>query len=343
MKANRSVFLSIRPDAGKTSLILGLIKNINKKCAYMKPLGDRLLYKKKRLWDHDASLMTKIFNYTPDPEIMTVGFEHAKLEYMYDENSLTEKLNEMATFLEKDHDLLFIEAAKDLTYGSSVHLNAKNIANMLDASIIAVLSGSPELIIDDLTYLSKEFNKSQIKGAIINQVSDVEDFKNTYQEKIKETGIKILGIVPKDKTLGRLTVQQIADDLMAKIITGSDNLLNPVDHIDIGAMSVTEANKLNIFNKNNNLIITSGDRSDIMLAALEHNPSAFILSNGILPSRNVITICEQKNIPLLSVQTETFLTAKNVDDMHPLLYMEHTDKIEQLTRLVKQNINLSEF
>ena len=109
------------------------------------------------------------------------------------------------------------------------------------------------------------------------------------------------------------------------------------------AIAIAEANKLNIFNKDNNLIITSGDRSDIMLAALEHTPSAFILSNGILPSRNVITICEQKNIPLLSVQTETFLTAKNVDDMHPLLYMEHTDKIEQLTRLVKENVNLAEF
>ena len=41
------VFASIRSNAGKTSLILGIARALKKNIAYMKPFGDRLLYKKK--------------------------------------------------------------------------------------------------------------------------------------------------------------------------------------------------------------------------------------------------------------------------------------------------------
>jgi BioD-like phosphotransacetylase family protein len=45
---------STHKSAGKTSLIVGLAKAVGSSCGYIKPLGDRLLYRKKRLWDYDA-------------------------------------------------------------------------------------------------------------------------------------------------------------------------------------------------------------------------------------------------------------------------------------------------
>ena len=43
---------SVDENAGKTSLIVGLGRAISgKKFGYLKPFGDRLLYRKKRLWD----------------------------------------------------------------------------------------------------------------------------------------------------------------------------------------------------------------------------------------------------------------------------------------------------
>ncbi|MHB9098682.1 MAG: AAA family ATPase, partial [Syntrophales bacterium] len=45
------VVTSLRQSAGKTSIIIGITKSLNKKIGYIKPFGERFLYRKKRLWD----------------------------------------------------------------------------------------------------------------------------------------------------------------------------------------------------------------------------------------------------------------------------------------------------
>ena len=74
---------SVTADAGKTSFIVGLGKATDTKFGYLKPFGDRLIYRKKRLWDHDAALIVNIFGLEQSSDDITLGFEHSKLRYMY--------------------------------------------------------------------------------------------------------------------------------------------------------------------------------------------------------------------------------------------------------------------
>ena len=89
------IIASLRAHAGKTSIIAGLANVLDKPFGYMKPFGDRSLYRKKRLWDQDAALMTHLFGLTDAPEEMSIGFDHSKLQYIYDEDSRREKLHEV--------------------------------------------------------------------------------------------------------------------------------------------------------------------------------------------------------------------------------------------------------
>ncbi len=94
----RIVVASTHEEAGKTSIIIGIAKALSGKnisCGYMKPLGDRLLYQKKRLWDYDASLVSNILGLTEKPEDISLGFDHNKLRFMYDEQSTSKKLKEI--------------------------------------------------------------------------------------------------------------------------------------------------------------------------------------------------------------------------------------------------------
>ncbi|MBN2361569.1 MAG: AAA family ATPase, partial [Deltaproteobacteria bacterium] len=77
------VLASTRRGSGKTSLVIGLAKAMGRSCGYMKPFGDRLLYRKKRLWDYDAALISQVLGLTESAETITIGFERAKLRYMY--------------------------------------------------------------------------------------------------------------------------------------------------------------------------------------------------------------------------------------------------------------------
>ena len=50
---NSLIFASTRRGAGKTSLLVGLARTLDGPFGYLKPLGDQLLYRKKRPWDAD--------------------------------------------------------------------------------------------------------------------------------------------------------------------------------------------------------------------------------------------------------------------------------------------------
>ena len=96
---------------------------------------------------------------------------------------------------------------------------AKIIArSLLKEKLIVVISGTSDNIADDLTFLKEHVDPALVKGVIINKVHDIEDFKATHLEYIESLGHKILGIVPFEKKLTHLTVSQVAETLMAKVI-----------------------------------------------------------------------------------------------------------------------------
>ena len=88
---DKFVVTSLRQGAGKTSVIIGIAKALNRKIGYIKPFGERFLYRKKRLWDYDAALITNIFDLEENPEEMSIGFHHSKLLYMLDEDDHARK------------------------------------------------------------------------------------------------------------------------------------------------------------------------------------------------------------------------------------------------------------
>ena len=152
---DKLIFASIEEGAGKTSIITGLADVMNKTVAYMKPFGDRLLYRKKRLWDYDFSVLKDVLNLTEDPDQATLGFDHSKMRFMYDEKSVIEKLNEQINKIE-NKEVLFIEGGKRLNYGMSVHLDALSLAAGIDyKKLIIIVSGDEGGILDDCQFIKE--------------------------------------------------------------------------------------------------------------------------------------------------------------------------------------------
>ncbi len=307
-------------SSGKTGVIIGLAAALGQQSGYMKPFGDRLIYHKKRLWDYDSALLTHLWNLHENPEDISIGFEHAKLKYKYDAATTTEKLREVATHAGAGKELLFVEGGMHLNYGMSVHLDAVSVAKALGGELILVVSGSEGSIADDLVCIKKclPIQDVRFKGVILNKVHDLEDFKTTYLPQINQLGIPILGILPLKPELNHFTMAYLSEVLFSKTLAGEGGLGNEVGHIIIGAMSVDSARRLTLFNKDKKLVVTSGDRSDMILAALEGGTSGVILTNNILPSPDVLSLANQRNIPLLLVSTDTFHTAKQLDGLESI-------------------------
>ncbi len=340
------VIASTGKEAGKTSLIIGLAKAINKKIGYMKPFGDRLLYQKKRLWDYDSALVTNVLELDEQPEDISIGFAHSKLRFMYDEASTKEKLTEISNNVGKDKDIIFIEGGKNLNYGLSVHLDPLTIARSTGAKLLLLLCGPDETIIDDITFLVNCVNTENIEllGVIINKIKDVDNFKDLYLDAITEMGVKVLGVIPYKKELTYFSMEYLYQTILAKVLAGEKGLKNKVEHIFVGAMSTAQVIKKPLWALENKLIITPGDRPDMIIAALESSTAGIVLTNNILPSDPIIeSKANMVNIPLLLVSTDTFATAKQIDDMEITFTKDETDKIELLETLVKNHVDLSVF
>lgn len=337
------VVASLRKSAGKTSFIVGMIKALqNQKIGYMKPFGDRLLYRKKRLWDYDSALIANIFGLKEDPENITIAFEHSKVRYMYDEEGIKKKLKEMAANTGEGKNTLIVEGGKDLICGVSVHLDPLSVTRYLDGELILVISGDEDSIVDDITFIKKCINMSGVtfKGAIINKVQDVSEFKDIYSDTITEMGVPVLGVIPYKTELTYVSVGYLAEFLFAKVLAGEQGLTNVAKNIFVGALSANAALRNPLFSKEDKLIITGGDRTDMILAALESDTAGIILTNNILPPTTLISKAQDRNIPLLLVSFDTYQTAKKIDDLEPLLTKDDTEKIQVLGSLVKEHVTL---
>jgi len=342
---DKVIIASMRKSAGKTSAIVGIASAAKKKIAYIKPFGERMLYRKKRLWDYDSSLITALFGLKEDPVDMSIGFDHSKLRYMYDEEGTRQKVLETIARLGNDRDVLFIEGGRDLTYGISVHLDTFSLARYTGGRLFVVVSGDEDSILDDLLFLQRHVNLAGINlhGVLINKVQNLEEFQSTHLPAIRQMGIQVAGVIPYQSELTHFSVAYLAERLFAKVLCGEGGLNRVVKNIVIGAWSANVFIQNPLFKKENKLVITGGDRTDMILASLESDTSGIILTNNILPPSNIISKASERNIPLLIVFSDTYQTAKQIESLEPLLTKEDTEKAELLKNLFQKHVNIQEM
>lgn len=337
----RIVMASTRRSAGKTGIIAGIVSALKLKAGYMKPMGDRLLYQKKRLWDYDAALMARLWSLKEDPENMTIGFEQAKLRFMYDSNSLKKRIEETAKTMETGKDVLFIEGGPDLAFGSSVNLDADAVAKMLGARLVLVLGGTDDQASDDLAFVKAhvEATGNPVAGVIVNRVQDPDDFRSTRLSVLADSGIKVLGVLPYRPELSRISVGFVSDRLFAKVLSGESNMNTLVKNVLVGSIG-SESALREAFKKEKMLIVTSGDRSDVILAAMESDTAGVVLTNDMLPPSSIIARAAEKNMPLLLVPYDTHEAVRQIDALEPLLTAGDTDKTALLEKDIRAGVDL---
>ena len=349
------VVASMRGNAGKTSIMAGLISLVkDKKFAYAKPLGDRLIYRKKRSWDYDASLMINLLQRQGEMEThfekITLGFDHARLKYMYDQEGIKNALSEIVTDIGGNNDVLFIESGEDLASGAYLNLDPLSITKYVDGKLVIVVSGDSDSVLDDIKFIEKYMRIEDVNfgGVIINKTNNVEEFETTCSPSIAEMGVDIIGVIPYDAQLTYFTLEFLAEKLLARVLAGEENLRKVVKNIIIGTPSASTQEKQPFsikpnLREGNQLMIIAGDKSDMILTALEQDAAGIILTYDIVPHQNIISRAEERGIPILLVGMDTFQTAQTIDNMEPLLKKDDKEKIELLSRLIEKHLRVEDF
>lgn len=157
----------------------------------------------------------------------------------------------------------------------------------------------------------------------------------------------VMAVLPEIDSLRRPTMADITTALDAQYFCGPRNrLLRDVADIKVAAMSIN--NYLDLL-REDDLIITPGDRPDIILATLaaiisKNCPSAagLVLSGGLLPSESMQNLLKGMNdstIPIFSVSTDTYRTAMRAGEVPGVLRSNNEKKIAEALGMFESHVD----
>ncbi len=158
-------------------------------------------------------------------------------------------------------------------------------------------------------------------------------------------------VIPEQEILAKPTVAEIATALQARCIHGGDRALDrEVRSYKVAAMHLS--NFLDHL-EDGSLIITPGDRSDVILGSLatlysENCPGivGMVLTGGLQPAPQVKRLIEgfrRPAVPIFSVQTDTYETAMKVAAVRAVIAPHNDRKIAAALGAFESAVDLADL
>lgn len=270
-------------------------------------------------------------------------------------DSVIDLIIEKYKALEDKFDFVLVEGTSFSGEGTAIELDINVlIAKNLGIPVTIVGSGenkSIEELVDTLNLTYNTFKEKDVEviSIIANKVlAEDKDLiniklKNTFSEDILKFEIPVV------KGLDSPTFMEIVKELDGKLLFGEKNVNNPVESFSVGAMQLR--NYLQHITEKG-LVITPGDRADIILGALLANQSAnypsvsgIILTGGIVPEDTIMKLIEGSSdiVPVASVEDGTYLIANRIGAIKSKIYADNIQKIETSIQVFQKYVNLEEL
>ena len=346
---------------GKTTVSMGLIFNFQerfKNIGFIKPIGQRYLEKRGQKVDEDSLLIEDVCGIKcgikdMSPIAVEKGFTERYIDHP-DKEAIDRQIRESFARVSQDKDLVVIEGTGHAGVGSVFDHSNAAVARFLGAKVILVSSGGIGRPIDEIMLNKALFEKEGVAlaGVIINKVmpDKFDRVKNTVRKGLERLGVDVLGVMPYQPMLTFPTMRQILEETNFKVFSGDGCLDNYIAKIIIGAME--PHNALN-FMSQNSLLITPGDREDLIMTAVGLHISkaavcptqiaGIILTGGFLPHPQVIGVLKDTNIPVLTTGLDTYTAASLIHDLTVKIRPQDEKKIETVKNMVKDYVAIDEI
>ena len=352
----KSIFIaSVEPYTGKSLLTLGLMNRLlgrTRNIGYFKPIINEPPPGRKEI--HIETILD--YFGLPIPYEDTFAFTRPEALQHMESESRGEMLNTIIgkyKKLEDNAQFTVIEGSDFLGEGAAFEFESNAvIAKNLGAPVLIVITGekksTAQIISSALTALQGfEARDVQVLGLVANRVApeQMDDVRELLRMQLPPN--LLLTVIPWEKTLQSPTLAEIRDALGARVLVGEDQLTNQVDHFVTGAMMLP--NFLNYI-KENVLIVTPGDRGDIIIGAMQANLSVnypkvagLVLTAGIEPDEPVMRMITglQTVIPILTVEKGTFETTTTIGGIHARITADNRRKIETAITVFETYVDIT--
>ncbi len=344
---------SLEPNSGKLIITLGLMEMLSRRVDHLGFF--RAISSMPPDEDTHIQLISSRFNIALQPEQMIgAAYNQARAWIAAgEENRLFREIITKFKQAEEQCDFLLCEGP-DISRLSDIfdYDISIRIARELGSPALYVSSGYgltvPELL-ENVRVARESFRQLEcpLLAVMVNRVD--ETVLRQAEEELRqqcEAGI-VIDLLPEVKNLGNPTMEEIVEALGAEWFSGPKaGLQRDVRDLKVAAMG--PANFLDFIRKDD-LIITPGDRSDIIFTTLGAiasrnypSPVGLLLSGDLTPAPSVMRLLEGLDdlVPIYRVPTDTYRTAIHAAAVRGRLRPNYERKIALALGMFEANADI---
>lgn len=364
------MLIPIGTGVGLTSLSLGMVRALERhgvKVQFFKPISQL------RPNDNGPERSTTILSKSPTVNpLEPFDMAHAEALIRADQTDvLMEQIIARAAECASNTETLIVEGlvptrnhpfADDVNYA---------IAKAMDADVIFIAtpgSDTPTGLMNRLEIAYNSWggkNNKRLIGAVINKIgAPVDDdgrarpdlsevFDNQPQQRVdavsmfqlpSKSPLRILGTVPYNLDLIAPRASDLAKHLRARILNAGEMNTRRLRKVTFCARSIP--NMVNHI-KTDSLLVTSGDRSDVIvsacLAAMNGvKIGALLLTGGYEPEPEILKLCEQAfetGLPVFLINSNTWQTSLNIQRFDHEVPVDDAVRIDLVQDYVASHID----
>ena len=351
----RVFIAATRQNDGKTTTSLGLLAALRARyprVGYIKPVGQRFVEVDQHKIDEDTVLMDSVYDLNcPLEEMSPIAvLPDFTRDYIQrgDDKKLVRRTQSAFDRVAWEKDFVLCEGSGHAGVGSVFDFSNARVAKILGAKAIIVSRGGIGGPIDEVALNQALFEKEgvEIIGVILNKVlpAKMDDIREFTGKGFKRRGLELLGVIPYEPMLDRPSMDLIRKSLKAHVLNDSGRIHNLVDNVVVGAMGAQHVAK---FFRKGSLVITPGDREDVILAVgtslvgqTVDGLAGLVLTGGLSPSESVLRSIEKMPFPVMLTDEESYQASSIVHDLTVKTSPNDRQKIDIIRDLVAKNVDL---
>lgn len=357
--ATKRLFVAAtRMNDGKTTTCLGLfaaLQSVFPRVGFIKPIGQRFVEVQGHKVDEDSVLLDRIYHVRVPIESMSPLAIDSTFtrRYLKDPSRILPTLEDQICRafdrVSWEKDFTLIEGTGHAGVGSVFDLGNARVAQLLKAKAVIVCPGGIGRPIDEVALNKALFDQVgvEVVGAIINKVEPdkAEDIREYVGRGLERLGVPLLGLLPVQKVLASPNLRQIAAETQARWLNAEANAESVrVNNVVVGAMT---AKGIGEHLCPGTVIITPGDRDDILLAAIsgaqtsaDNAVAGVVLTNGIEPHAKLLDLLSQTGIPVMLAKSESFTVTSKINRMTVKTQPNDSDKIPVIKDMIQKHLDM---
>ena len=332
---------TIESNSGKSLISLGLLRMMltrSSKVGYFRPIINT---NTTDAIDHHTNTAINFFNLQTSHDECFAYHQYEIVNLLSDgkQDEIIHNIIKKYKELEKKFDYVLVEGTDFSGEGGFTEVDVNlMIAKNLGIPVLIVGAGNGKKKKDFINTMQITYNafiqkEVDVVGVIANKIeADEVDFIQNELNAFIPSSVSI-DIIPNIKFLAYPTVKEVVEALEGTILFGEQFIDNSIGSYSIGAMQLR--NYLTRI-KENALVVTPGDRADIILGALQANASSnypkisgIILTGSLVPEKSILKLIEgvESTIPIISVKGGTFGISNKIAAVQPKIYATNNRKI----------------